>query len=77
MDNAQDLIPKKPPTYDDLMLRFNRTVNDALSLGLTSLHDAGFSPASLEFFKRYGVYFCFLDLNHSHFTELQRKTGFL
>ena len=56
MDNAQELIPKDPPTYDDLMLRFNHTVKDALSLGLTSLHDAGFSPASLKFFQRHENY---------------------
>ncbi|KAH7888360.1 amidohydrolase family-domain-containing protein, partial [Phlebopus sp. FC_14] len=52
LDNAQDLIKKPPLTEEDLQRRFLATVKDALSLGLTSIHDAGFSPVSLEFFKR-------------------------
>ena len=34
------------------MKLFNRTIQDALSLGLTSIHDAGLDPMSLSFFKR-------------------------
>ncbi|EJD03014.1 uncharacterized protein FOMMEDRAFT_146742 [Fomitiporia mediterranea MF3/22] len=52
LDKAQDLVKKPPYTDADRMLRFNHTVKDALSRGLTSLHDAGFDPASLDFFKR-------------------------
>lgn len=52
IDNAQDLIKKPPLTDHDIFKRFNRTVSDAIASGLTSLHDAGFNPMSLEFFKR-------------------------
>ncbi|KAG1742219.1 amidohydrolase family-domain-containing protein [Suillus lakei] len=52
LDNAQDLVKRPAPTEQDLLRRFNATVNDALSYGLTSIHDAGFSPVSLEFFRR-------------------------
>lgn len=52
LDNAQDLVKRPVPTEQDLLKRFNITVNDALSYGLTSIHDAGFNPISLEFFKR-------------------------
>ncbi|KAG1761990.1 amidohydrolase family-domain-containing protein [Suillus occidentalis] len=52
LDNAQDLVKRPVPTEQDLLRRFNITVNDALSYGLTSIHDAGFNPISLEFFRR-------------------------
>lgn len=52
LDNAQDLVKRPVPTEQDLLKRFNITVNDALSYGLTSIHDAGFNPISLEFFRR-------------------------
>lgn len=52
LDNAQDLVKRPAPTEQDLLRRFNATVNDALSYGLTSIHDAGFNPISLEFFTR-------------------------
>lgn len=54
LDKAQNLLKNPPLTDADRLLRFNYTVRDALSKGLTSLHDAGFDPASLRFFKRYG-----------------------
>ncbi|KIJ18971.1 hypothetical protein PAXINDRAFT_161293 [Paxillus involutus ATCC 200175] len=44
LDNAQDLVKRPAPAEDDLHRRFAATVKDALSLGLTSIHDAGFSP---------------------------------
>lgn len=52
LDNAQDLVKRPVPTEQDLLRRFNITVHDALSYGLTSIHDAGFNPISLEFFTR-------------------------
>ncbi|KAG2153894.1 amidohydrolase family-domain-containing protein [Suillus clintonianus] len=52
LDNAQDLVKRPAPTEQDLLRRFNATVKDALSCGLTSIHDAGFNPVSLEFFRR-------------------------
>ncbi|KJA23395.1 hypothetical protein HYPSUDRAFT_39875 [Hypholoma sublateritium FD-334 SS-4] len=52
MDSAQDLIAQPALTEEDLTRRFQRTVADALAAGLVSLHDAGFKPDSLAFFKR-------------------------
>jgi len=51
LDNAQFLVTIPPPTYKDLEKRFQLVVHDAISHGLTSIHDAGFDPRSLEFFK--------------------------
>jgi predicted amidohydrolase YtcJ len=51
LDNAQYLVPIPPPTQKDLEKQFNLVVEDALSHGLTSIHDAGFDPKSLEFYK--------------------------
>ncbi|KAG2128616.1 amidohydrolase family-domain-containing protein [Suillus bovinus] len=53
LDNAQDLVEIPAPTEQDLLRRFNTAVNDALSYGLTSIHDAGLKPISLEFFRRF------------------------
>jgi len=52
IDNAQDLIQRPAPTQEMLEKRFAATVKDALSNGLTSVHDAGFDPVSLKFFQR-------------------------
>lgn len=52
LDNAQNLVKRPAPTEQNLLRRFNTAVTDALSCGLTSIHDAGFDPVSLEFFKR-------------------------
>ncbi|KAI0666716.1 amidohydrolase family-domain-containing protein [Trametes maxima] len=52
LDNAQDLIIRPEPTYKQLQKRFASTVKDAHSLGLTAVHDAGFNPISLEFFRK-------------------------
>lgn len=53
MDSAQELIPRSEPTESDLERRFKTTAQEAIAAGLTSLHDAGFNPVSLAFFKRY------------------------
>jgi predicted amidohydrolase YtcJ len=53
IDKAQELVPKEPATEEQLLSRWAATVKDAQSFGLTSIHDAGFSPVSLKFFKRY------------------------
>lgn len=53
MDNAQELIKHPILTDDDLYRRFKTTVDHSLQHGLTSLHDAGFKPDSLAFFRRY------------------------
>lgn len=54
LDNAQELanVLRPEPTYEQLAMRFNLTVEDAVSHGLTSIHDAGFEPRSLSFFRR-------------------------
>ncbi|KAJ7779933.1 amidohydrolase family-domain-containing protein [Mycena metata] len=52
LDNAQELLKTPPLTEDDLVQRFTVAVNDALAYGLTSVHDAGLDPASLDFFAR-------------------------
>ncbi|KZT68292.1 amidohydrolase 3 [Daedalea quercina L-15889] len=52
MDNAQTLVERPIPTHEALEARFNATVKDALAAGLTSIHDAGLNPMSLEFFRR-------------------------
>lgn len=52
LDNAQDLVPRPPPTEEQLLERWLIMVKEAHAVGLTSVHDAGFSPISLEFFER-------------------------
>ncbi|KAJ7215765.1 amidohydrolase family-domain-containing protein [Mycena haematopus] len=52
LDNAQELLKIPPLTEDDLLERFTKAVNDALAYGLTSVHDAGLDPTSLDFFVR-------------------------
>ncbi|KAI0066150.1 hypothetical protein BV25DRAFT_1912937 [Artomyces pyxidatus] len=51
LDNAQYLVTVPAPTQKDLEKLFQLTVDDAISHGLTSIHDAGFDPKSLQFFK--------------------------
>lgn len=51
LDNAQELLKQPKPTQKDLQKRFMTTVRDAHSYGLTSIHDAGLDPSSLQFFK--------------------------
>lgn len=55
IDNAQELIKHPILTDDDLYRRFKTTVDHSLQHGLTSLHDAGFKPDSLAFFRRYAA----------------------
>jgi predicted amidohydrolase YtcJ len=52
LDNAQGLVNQPGPSRTDFLRRFNMAVKDALSFGLTSIHDAGLKPESLDFFKR-------------------------
>jgi len=52
MDSAQDLIARPTLAEDDLERQFQTTVDGAHAVGLTSLHDAGFNPESLAFFRR-------------------------
>ncbi|KAJ7782863.1 amidohydrolase family-domain-containing protein [Mycena metata] len=52
LDNAQDLVLQPKLTDDDLMRRFSVAVQDIVALGLTSVHDAGLDPMSLNFFAK-------------------------
>ncbi|KAF7375991.1 putative amidohydrolase YtcJ [Mycena sanguinolenta] len=52
LDNAQDIIFQPALTDDDLMRRFSIAVQDAVAVGLTSVHDAGLNPMSLKFFTK-------------------------
>ncbi|KAJ7434315.1 amidohydrolase family-domain-containing protein [Mycena galericulata] len=52
LDNAQELLQMPPLTEAEIIQRFTVAVNDALSHGLTSVHDAGLDPGSLDFFVR-------------------------
>ncbi|OCH90259.1 hypothetical protein OBBRIDRAFT_793498 [Obba rivulosa] len=52
LDNAQDMVIRPDPTYSMLQKRFATAVKDAHAVGLTAVHDAGFKPMSLAFFKR-------------------------
>lgn len=53
LDNAQDLIKQPDPAHDDLLRRFKLTMTHAMSYGLTSIHDAGLNPQSMDFFKKF------------------------
>ncbi|KAG6895861.1 hypothetical protein C0992_011960 [Termitomyces sp. T32_za158] len=52
VDNAMDLIPT--PEWDEERINqfFNKTLEDALSYGLTSIHDAMTTPQQIQFFKK-------------------------
>lgn len=52
LDSAQKFVSMPPPTEADLIKQLDATARDALSKGLTSVHDAGFKPVSLDFFQR-------------------------
>ncbi|KIL68929.1 hypothetical protein M378DRAFT_158071 [Amanita muscaria Koide BX008] len=51
IDNAQSLVDQPEPSHSDILRQFNLAMKDALSLGLTSIHDAGLKPESLQFFE--------------------------
>jgi len=52
VDNAMKLIPIPDWTEDDTAKFFDTTMKDALSVGLTSIHDAGSPPEAIAFFKK-------------------------
>lgn len=52
MDKAQDLVKRPRLTHNDNLIRYKLAVRDALSKGLTSLHDAGFDPATMDFYDK-------------------------
>ncbi|KIN96284.1 hypothetical protein M404DRAFT_16921 [Pisolithus tinctorius Marx 270] len=53
VDNAMSLIPLPPPSEADMQRYFERTVKDALAVGLTSIHDAATEPDAIEFYRQY------------------------
>ncbi|KAJ4468274.1 amidohydrolase family-domain-containing protein [Lentinula aciculospora] len=52
MDNAQELVKQPKLHQDDLLRRFDSAIQNAIKYGLTSIHDAGLDPVSLNFFKQ-------------------------
>jgi hypothetical protein len=52
VDNAMDLIPIPKWTEDDTAKFFDIAMKDALSVGLTSIHDADSLPEAISFFKK-------------------------
>ena len=53
VDNAMDLV--SPPAWTDgqMIEYYHSAISEALSYGLTSIHDAWSSPQAVRFFKRY------------------------
>lgn len=52
VDNAMELIPIPDWSENDRAKFFDTTMKDALSVGLTSIHDADSSPEQIAFFKK-------------------------
>ncbi|KAE9401637.1 amidohydrolase 3 [Gymnopus androsaceus JB14] len=52
LDNAQELVNQPKLLEDDLLKRFNSAIQAAVRYGLTSIHDAGLDPVSLNLFKK-------------------------
>lgn len=53
LDNAMDLIPYPPWTDAQHAVYFKTAMKDAISVGLTSIHDAFTPPEQVEFYKKY------------------------
>lgn len=74
LDKAQDLVPKEPATEKQLLSRWAAMVKDAHAVGLTSVHDAGFSPVSLQFFQRYVLFYSYkFDTNALIFSQAENN----
>ncbi|PFH49981.1 hypothetical protein AMATHDRAFT_75863 [Amanita thiersii Skay4041] len=52
LDNAMDLVPNPPWTEEQMSSYFETTMKEALSSGLTSIHDAMSRPEMIHFFKK-------------------------
>ncbi|KAL1740761.1 amidohydrolase 3 [Schizophyllum fasciatum] len=52
VDNAQTLIASPVYTDEDLLKKLTYTMNDALSYGITTVHDAKLDPKEIDFFYR-------------------------
>lgn len=57
VDNAMSLVPVPKWSDDEMELFFKTTMGEALSYGLTSIHDAAARPEYVEFFKRYRFHY--------------------
>ena len=51
VDNAMSLVPLPSLSTEEMSQYFDRTMRDALSVGLTSIHDAQTEPDTIEFYK--------------------------
>lgn len=52
VDNAQSLIVSPPWTDEQMLDYYVSAMREALSYGLTSIHDAAALPWMIKFFKR-------------------------
>jgi predicted amidohydrolase YtcJ len=52
VDNAILLIPRPDPTDDQVAEYINAAMQEALSFGLTSVHDAATEPYMIKVIKR-------------------------
>ncbi|KAF8588694.1 hypothetical protein K439DRAFT_1645376 [Ramaria rubella] len=52
LDRAMDIIQRPPWTENQMLSFFTATANDALSHGLTAIHDAGLSPLPVSLLER-------------------------
>ena len=62
MDNAIELIPIPAWTEPVMAEFFDITMKDALSVGLTSIHDADSSPEAIALFKKCAFWHLFVIL---------------
>ncbi|KAL1736963.1 amidohydrolase family-domain-containing protein, partial [Schizophyllum commune] len=78
VDNAQNLIAYPAYTDEDLLKKFSYTANDALSYGITTVHDAKLDPKEMDFFHRcatctvrvYGMHF--FDEDEGYFGNISK-----
>ncbi|KZT36239.1 amidohydrolase 3 [Sistotremastrum suecicum HHB10207 ss-3] len=54
LDNAMELIPEPPWTETQMMEYYKTTMDHALAVGLTSIHDAFATPEFIAFLERHG-----------------------
>ncbi|KAI6119086.1 hypothetical protein EV401DRAFT_1528010 [Pisolithus croceorrhizus] len=76
LGGAQSLVKEHGMTEHDLLRRFTATMGDALSLGLTSIHNAGFRPVSLAFFERQSAK-CSLPIRVYEMRHFDEKSPYL
>ena len=51
VDNAMSLVSLPRRSRKETLQYYDRTIRDALAVGLTSIHDASTDPDAVEFYK--------------------------